>query len=171
MNSSFSLSARAAARPIALLCVLAVSAAPTAAFNPQPDPPGSVMVGVVAWQTARLSVVNVPVHPHQRTLFPPGPCVVRLAIYDAAGDVLAILDGTSVPVGEAIHLDFEASRWLSRPGERLQIRAEVVLVGEPADLVRCDGSVKPALEIFQDRSGVTALVLPIEATYGGPDTL
>jgi hypothetical protein len=128
------------------------------------------MVGVAARQIARLSVANVPVHPHQRSLFPPGSCEVRLAIYDAAGDVLAILDGTSVPVGEAVHVDFEASRWLASPGARLQIRAEVVLLGEPADVVRCDGSVKPALEIFQDRSGVTTLVLPVMPTYGGPDS-
>lgn len=171
MSIPLSSRTRAAGRPIALLGALAIAAAPTAAFNPQPDPPGSVMVGVVASQTARLSVANVPVHPHQRTLFPPGSCDVRLAFYDAAGDVLTILDGTSIPVGEAIHFDFEASRWLSNPGERLQIRAEVVLIGEPADLVRCDGSVKPALEIFHERSGVTTLVLPVEATYGGPDAL
>lgn len=158
-------------RLIALLGVLAIAAAPAAAFNPQPDPPGSVMIGVGELHTARLSVVNVRVHPHQRTLYPPGSCEVRLAFYDAAGDVLAITDGTSIPVGEAIHFDFEASRWLSRPRERLQIRAEVVLLGEPADILRCDGSVKPALEIFRTRSGVTTLVLPVNATYGGPDTL
>lgn len=155
---------------ITLLGALAITAIPASAFNPQPDPPGSHVISIAASQTARLSVVNVLVRPDQRILFPPGPCTVRLAFYGAAGEVLAITDGTSIPVGRAVRFDLGASRWLSRGVERLQIRAEVVLVGEPADILRCDGSVKPALEIINERSGVTTLVLPVELTYGGPDS-
>jgi hypothetical protein len=55
------------------------------AFNPQPDPPGFGMVGIVEGQTARLNLVNLGNGPSE---FPP-PCRATLQFFDGEGNVLA----------------------------------------------------------------------------------
>src|SRR6185369_17739815 len=96
------------ARGLALVALLAATAAGTSsprarAFNPQPEPPGRWgLFGIVAGQSARVSVVNISGDPHG---YPPGPCRVGLAFVGADGTVLNEA-GLTLRPGQATSLDY-----------------------------------------------------------------
>ena len=73
------------------------------AFNPQPEPPGRWgLFGIVAEQTARVSVVNTSPDPGGHA---PGSCRVSLAFVDSEGIVLKETRLTLRP-GQATSLDY-----------------------------------------------------------------
>ena len=96
------------------------------------------MVGIVEGeQTARLNVVNVA---PADTRTPRTPCMVELMFFDGDGEMLAMAMVTLDPGKAAFH-DFTDSVY--EVGRRLQIRAEVMIMG---DKVSCN--VIPTLEIY-----------------------
>ena len=96
------------------------------------------MVGIVEGvQAARLNVVNVA---PADTRTPRTPCMVELMFFDSDGEMLAMAMVTLDPGKAAFH-DFTDSVY--EVGRRLQIRAEVMIMG---DKVSCN--VIPTLEIY-----------------------
>src|SRR5262245_47703077 len=109
-------------RPVLALCLAA--AMPAAAFNPQPDPPGFGMVGMVRDQTARLSVADI------GGLSPPErDAPIELLFLDGTGTTLA-RSVVTVAGGSAAYLDLQGdSLGVIGPNDRMQVRAVVRAVG------------------------------------------
>ena len=136
---------RKAGGRLAVVALLAAAAAASTssprarAFNPQPEPPGRWgLFGIVADQTARVSVVNISADPRG---YPPGPCRVSLAFVDSEGIVLKEARLTLRP-GQAMSLDYgfqpppdpdrgDAAGAAADRGGRQDLRARI----EIADLV------------------------------------
>ena len=78
-------------RTLSLFVVACAVATAAVAFNPQPEPPGFGMVGIISTQTARLNVSFVPPPDNDRGALPPGPCAgaVHLSFVDGSGNVVA----------------------------------------------------------------------------------
>lgn len=143
------------------------------AFNPQPDPPGSVAVGITTSQTARISVANVSNHlrfpPDPCT--PPDPCHVRLSFFDSQGNTLRVMEDTVRP-GQVISMDLCGIELELPDTKRLQIYALVeylveYLVEADSTLrkVKDNASIKSGLELFDSRTGVSTLALPVVGIY------
>jgi hypothetical protein len=132
------------AAPAALAClVLVVTAGAVAAFNPQPEPPGSFVLGITEGQALSLTAVN---------LAAGGMCRARLEHKDAHGDTLASEDIRLAPRSFA-SLDFIAPTINpADPRERLQVRGVVTPL---------QGNCKLAttLEIFDTASGKTTAAI------------
>lgn len=140
----------------AVLILAGVLSGTAGAFNPQPDPPGFGMIGIVEGQTARLNLVHiasgdVPV--------PPDPCRALLRFFDGDGNVLA-RRRVDVAPGRSTFLDFTPS-FAPPIGDVLQparaeIRAAVAFGGDslvPPDPCRI------TLEIFDNATGRTTIAL------------
>jgi hypothetical protein len=127
------------------------------AFNPQPDPPGFGMIGVVRGQTARVNVViNNPDFVDNPDFIDNPNILVRVVFVDDMGRVLGDSRAMVSP-RRAGHFDYVAV------GLRQQIRA-LVLIDDPniiddpnAKNVR---RILGTLEVFDTESGQTAFVLP-----------
>jgi len=168
---------------LALLALLGAAAAstsspPARAFNPQPEPPGRWgLFGIVAGQSARVSVVNTSGDPHG---YPPGPCRVGLAFVDADGTVLKEERLTLRP-GQATSLDYgfnpppdpERGDAVGSPSDGrgrqdLRARIEIADLVDPGDrrarLVP-PGSCVPSVEVFETATGRTAFLVA-EARMG-----
>lgn len=165
---------RKAGGRLALVALLAAAAASTSsprvrAFNPQPEPPGRWgLFGIVADQTARVSVVNTSGDPGG---YPPGPCRVALAFVDVGGQVLEETRTVLAP-GQAASLDYafapppegdrgEAGASADRVGRQdLRARIEIVNFAPPPDGDRPQvvppGPCVPSVEVFETASGRTA---------------
>ena len=91
---------------ISMLFLLTVLGAADA-FNPQPEPPGSVMVGASVFQTVRLSVYQPPqpIQPPE-TAQPPQPIRVWLVLFDSAGTRLEAKTISLLP-GQGHFVDFD----------------------------------------------------------------
>jgi hypothetical protein len=162
---------------VALLAGAAVSASSRArAFNPQPEPPGRWgLFGIVADQTARVSVVNTSADPGG---FSPGACRVSLAFVDSEDIVLKEARLTLRP-GQATSLDYEfgappergdaVGEVAGRTGRQdLRARIEIADLVDPRDrdpkflpLSPC----VPAVEVFETATGRTAFMVA-EARMG-----
>ena len=150
--------------PVKALMLAAVLSAVTRAqaFNPQPDPPAHLgMVGIVAGQTVRLSVVNVG-DPNTGNLGGPDTRV-ELTFVDLRGGPLAPTVERVVHPGEAIFVDFSLP---SNAGAgRLQLRAKVKVIGDPGLGNAKGGDAKPrrglmsTLEVFDSDSGKTTVFI------------
>lgn len=108
------------------------------------------MTGITLSQTARLSVVSVD-NPDLR------PVRVELLFLDNQGRVLAQSQETLLP-GQAALLDLrgvEAARGVNRA----QIRAQVRFVDNPD--IRVAQKVLPTLEVIDNASGRTTVVVPL----------
>ena len=168
---------------LALGALLAAAAASTSspharAFNPQPEPPGRWgLFGIVAGQSARVSVVNTSGDPHG---YPPGPCRVGLAFVDADGTVLKEARLTLRP-GQATSLDYGfnpppdpergdavGSTIDGRGRQDLRARIEIADLVDPGDrgprLVP-PGPCVPSVEVFETATGRTAFLVA-EARMG-----
>jgi len=164
------------------VALLAAAAASTSsprvrAFNPQPEPPGRWgLFGIVADQTARVSVVNTSGDPGG---YPPGPCRVALAFVDVGGQVLEETRTVLAP-GQAASLDYafqpppdgergEAGASADRVGRQdLRARIEIVNLVPPPDQDRQSvppGPCVPAVEVFETATGRTAFTVA-EARMG-----
>jgi hypothetical protein len=174
---------RKAGGRLAIVALLAAAAASTSsprvrAFNPQPEPPGRWgLFGIVADQTARVSVVNTSGDPGG---YPPGPCRVALAFVDSEGIVLKEARLTLRP-GQATSLDYgfqappdpergDAVGATADRGGRQDLRAriEVVDLVDPGDREPRSfppGPCVPAVEVFETATGRTAFMVA-EARMG-----
>jgi len=144
------LAAHAAALTLAL-----AAATPALAFNPQPDPPGRwAMLGLVADQTARLSVLALPA---ARSARPPVACVVLMTFLDSQGNKLAE-DTRVLTAGSAGFVDLKGSL-LNLPSrtERAQFRVEVAVQPTMPGFRPCEG-VAATVEIF-DETGRTSVIV------------
>jgi len=168
---------------LALLALLGAAAAstsspPARAFNPQPEPPGRWgLFGIVADQTARVSVVNTSDDPGG---YPPGPCRVSLAFVDRAGIVLKEARLTLRP-GQATSLDYgftpppepDSGDPAGIPADRigrqdLRARIEIADLVDPGDRQRRlypPGPCVPSVEVFETATGRTAFLVA-EARMG-----
>lgn len=137
------------------------AASPVQAFNPQPDPPGRwAMMGMVSVQTARLSVLALPVaRAAGRTAgaSPSRACVVLMTFLDSAGVKLGE-DTRVLTPGFAAFVDLQGSL-LNLPGrtDRAQFRAEVTVQLPMPGFLPCEG-VAATVEIFDD-TGRTSLIV------------
>jgi hypothetical protein len=167
---------------LAIVALLAAAAASTSslrvrAFNPQPEPPGRWgLFGIVAGQTARVSVVNTSADP--RT-YPPGPCRVALAFVDVGGQVLEETRTVLAP-GQAALLDYafqpppdgdrgEAGASADRIGRQdLRARIEITDLVDPGDREPRSyppGPCVPSVEVYETATGRTAFLVA-EARMG-----
>lgn len=131
------------------------AASPAQAFNPQPDPPGRwAMIGLVADQTLRLSVLAVPVaRVGQRK-----SCTVTLNFL--GGDGIQLVEARTLVLlpGKAQFVDLPGSQLrLVKPNDRMQVRASVELLHNPPMELPCDG-VAATVEVF-DASGRTSVIV------------
>ncbi len=141
---------------ILVTVIVLVSVGTSQAFNPQPEPPGSVAVGITTSQTAWLSVVLPPDPFH-----PPDPCRVRLSLFDAEGNVLRVMEDTVRP-GQVISLGLSGAELGLRAGERMQIYAQVEACGPLKGKRRV--KIKAGLELFDNETGMTIVVVPVATT-------
>jgi len=173
---------RKAGGRLALGALLAAAAAstsslPARAFNPQPEPPGRWgLFGIVAGQSARVSVVNTSGDPHG---YPPGPCRVALAFVDADGTVLDEA-GLTLRPGQATWLDYgfqappdpdsgdAVGATAARVRQDLRARIDIANLVDPGDreprLVP-PGPCVPTVEVFETATGRTAFMVA-EARHG-----
>ena len=142
--------------------VLALAAAtPALAFNPQPDPPGRwAMLGLVAEQTARLSVLAVPAARDARI----GSCTVTLNFLDGDGNQLAEAATLVLLPGKAQFVDLKGSglRLVNR-SDRAQFRANVEVRHNPPAFQPCAG-VAATIEVF-DASGRSSVTVAQPVQY------
>jgi len=111
-----------------------------------PDP-----VGIASGQTARLTVLN-------RGLgrFAERGIVIDWRFLDAAGRVLKQgAECVNIGAGKMMWFDLPYIELGARPGERVQLRAEVIALGGPDTRVNLGGSV----EVIDDASGQTTVVV------------
>jgi hypothetical protein len=168
---------------VALLAAAASTSSPRVrAFNPQPEPPGRWgLFGIVADQTARVSVVNTSGDPGG---YPPGPCRVALAFVDVEGTVLKEALMTLRP-GQATSLDYgfasppqpESGDAIGATADRLgrqdlRARIEIADLVDPGDREPRSfppGPCVPTVEVFDTATGRTAFMVA-EARMGwGPN--
>lgn len=126
------------------------------AFNPVPEPPQSVPIGIDESQTAVVNVGHPPDPFH-----PPEPAIrVQLGLYDASGILLRTLR-TRVSPGQVVSMEITGRELGLRPGERLTIYGVVQCLGNSASKVRCAQSIKPSVELFDNDTRRTSIVVPI----------
>ena len=140
---------------LATLTLALGTSTPALAFNPQPDPPGRwTMIGMVADQTARFSVLALPVARDAAVT----SCTVTLNFLDNDGTKLAEANTLTLLPGKARFIDLKGSLLrLGNNTERAQFRADVEVLHNPPGYVPCAG-VAATLEIF-DAAGRTTLVM------------
>ena len=136
------------------------------AFNPQPDPPGSLPLGITGNQTARLSVA----YPHSSLFVPPVEIGITMSFIDADGNTLVSQGATLLP-GLTVHLDLPGTDLLLGVSDREQIRARVDCLGDMGARLICNGNTRASLEIFNTGSGRTTLVVPVATTFLPPDQI
>jgi hypothetical protein len=145
----------------AALTLALAAAGPTQAFNPQPDPPGRwAMMGMVSVQTARLSVLALPVARAAGVTASSRSshaCVVLMTFLDSEGVKLGE-DTRVLTPGFAAFVDLKGSL-LSLPGrtDRAQFRVEVMVQPTMPGFLPCEG-VAATVEIFDD-TGRTSLIV------------
>ena len=151
----------------AALTLALAAASPAQAFNPQPDRPGRwAMMGMVSVQTARLSVLALPVARAAGgtvSTRPSPACGVLMTFLDIAGVKL----GEDTPVvspGFAAFVDLKGSL-LNLPGrtDRAQFRVEVTVQPPMPGFLPCEG-VAATVEIFDD-TGRTSLIVAHPQQY------
>ena len=144
------------ARLTALVLACAASL-PALAFNPQPDPPGRwSLLGMVSEQTARLSVLALPVGRDA----PPTSCSVSFDFLDGQGNKLAETTTAVLLPGQMQFVDLKGSELrLPNRSDRMQFRTEVNVLHNPPGYLQCRGAIT-SLELF-DATGRSNLVAPM----------
>jgi hypothetical protein len=115
---------------------------------------GFGLVGIVRGQTARLNAVNLG-GPDTR------PCEVEMTFFDDQGDPLAER-GIIIIGGKSASLDLSADQLGgpdTRPGERFQLRAVVKALGGPDTKLQCKEVIVTTLEVFDNETGRTTVLL------------
>lgn len=147
-----------------VLCAVASTAS---AFNPQPEPPGFGMLGIISSQTARLNISFAAPPEPERGAVPAGPCAgtIQLRFLDATGNVLAektvrLMAGISEALeltGDARGSEIGALGALD--GVRDHLRASVSWVEYPPGPCR-GGALLGDVEVYNNATGETSFVLP-----------
>ena len=146
---------------LAALTLALAAATPAQAFNPQPDPPGRwAMLGMVAEQTARLSVLALPSARDERV----GSCTVTLNFLDGDGNKLAEATTLVLLPGKAQFVDLKGSGLrLANRSDRAQFRANVDVLHNPPAFQPCAG-VAATVEVF-DASGRSSVTVAQPVQY------
>jgi len=138
------------------LCQVALQ--PALGFNPQPDPPGYGMIGIVPGQTLRLNVANVPLAAPQT---PPDPCRVELTFVDSAGNKLLPAVQVTLRSGKSTHIDFAAPLVPDGPViHRFEVRPVIHILPNPSTTDTTEvppGPCVSTIEILDNRTGRTLL--------------
>jgi hypothetical protein len=111
------------------------------------------MVGVTRNQTVRLNVVEGPV-----PVPGPGPCLAQLNIYDAADNLVA---SRSVSPPGSVSFDYDprvAGVANGQPGEREELRPEVILMPTSPSSAACQGQA--TAEVYGDVEKSTSIITP-----------
>ncbi len=124
------------------------------AFNPQPEPPASLALGIVESQIAVLHVLAPP------TVLNQDPSAVRLALYHADGKELQTLKGKVEP-GQVLSMRFPGRALGLGSGERATIYGVVQCLGRVAAKVGCAQTIVASLEVFDVETGKTQVVVPV----------
>jgi len=135
------------------------------AFNPQPDPPGFGMIGLVRGQTLRLNIVNItPPDPN----FAP-PCRVVLSFRDANGHPFTNSDGqvlrrvVELRAGQSDFIDLNADSFAPPSTNadvaptRLQLRPFVRVQSSPPDPNTPPDPCRASMEVFDNATGRTSI--------------
>jgi hypothetical protein len=123
-------------------------------FNPQPDPPVPPdfdfgFVSAVSRQTFRVQASYL-----DADGLPPDPCCVTLSFYDESGRLVAQTVKT-LELGKTVSFDVSVGELPTNSRRRL--RASVHVEPLPGGIIPC---IMPAVEIFNDDTGKTALFYP-----------
>ncbi len=143
---------------LAAALLLAALSLPAHAFNPQPEPPGSVAIGMTTSQFARVSFVNAT---DRVGGINPCVCPALLTLTDADGRVLAS-EEVVVDPGAIGSMVYRAS---GPPGAAVQVRALVEFVGDEGLRLACSAGAVAGLEIAQTLGGATNLAVPVVTNY------
>ncbi len=137
---------------------LAMVAMPALAFNPQPEPPGSVAIGLLSSQIARITVVNAT---DRVSGIVPCVCPVVLTLLDENGTVLGSeqIDVDPGAIGSAT-FDLRLRR-----GENLLVRGLVEFPGPEGERLVCNGATRSGLEIVNSEDGATKVTVPIVTSF------
>jgi hypothetical protein len=127
------------------------------AFNPQPDPPSAIPVGLADTQLAEVHVVFPPVNESD---LPPDPVLVGFGIYDGTGMLLARMR-ESVESGQVKSLRLTGRSLGLPPGGRRTIYGVVQCLGDITQKVRCAKSVNASMEISDVANGKTMVAVPV----------
>lgn len=129
------------------------------AFNPQPDPPAFGMFAITHGQTARLNVVSIPPLAGNTSVematVPNQPMVVELTFFDSQGMMLMQSTESLLP-GHAAFLDLNGITF----ERRTEIRARVHVLESPGDPDRNKIKVVATIEVFDNETGKTMVLLP-----------
>ena len=115
---------------------------------------GFGLVGIGLGQTARLNAVNLGGPDTQ-------PCEVEMTFFDDEGDRLAER-GIIIIGGKSASLDLSADQLGgpdTRPGQRFQLRGIVKALGGPDTKLRCEEIIVSTLEVFDNETGRTTVLL------------
>ena len=128
------------------------------------------MLGITSGQTARLSVVNaIPVGPPSLPSSPPQtPVRVDLMFVDVAGNPIVTIGGQLLHT--TVLLSPGQSAFLDLNGDAIPVGPPILPSGPPNRVLiravvpnceRCNqGFVIPTLEVFENTSGKTTLLMP-----------
>ena len=135
-----------------------LATAPASAFNPQPETPGSVAIGLAAGQTARISVVNAT---DRVSGIVPCVCPVVLTLLDENGTVLTTerIEIDPGAIGSAV---FEPG---PRQRDTLIVRGLVEFPGPEGERLVCNCGTRSGLEIVSGQNGATMIAVPIVTSY------
>ncbi len=128
------------------------------AFNPQPEPPKSIPIGLAEDQTARITVA-LPPDSIGRT----GAVKVRMAIFDMTGEMRKVVDAAVGP-GQAISMDLSSADLRIFDGERMQLYAIVEILGGTEARVKGAQGIRAGFEIFDTTTGRTSAVVAADIT-------
>lgn len=137
---------------------LGIAALPAAAFNPQPEPPGSVAIGLISDQFARITVTN---STDRVSGILPCVCPVLLTLLDDSGTALGSQEMDVFP-GEIGSFEFGLSL---KAGERRIVRGLVEFTGGEGARLACNAGTRSGLEIADGSDGATVVAVPIVTTY------
>lgn len=136
-----------------LLVVVFLVGGAAYAFNPQPDPPGFGMIGIVRGQAARLNVTI----DNPNTIDNPD-LLVGLQFVGMDGRVLKQMTAR-LAAGRSASFDFMFEEGPIDERGRVQIRAVVKAIDNP-NIKKAPSNFLATVEVFDMVTGQTAFVLP-----------
>ncbi len=124
------------------------------AFNPQPEPPLSMPVGLTDTESVAIHVSEAP-DPTGRTAVIP----VTVGLFDASGNLL-LSTMIDVAPGKVGSLAISGEKLGIPPGGRMTVYAVTQCRGGAVTTLRCAQSVNSSMELFDTNTGRSSLVVP-----------
>ncbi len=147
---------------IAAFAFMRVAPQKVEAFNPQPDPPGYGLVGLVTNQSLRINVANLGNPPDPDS--PPDPCRVVIIFRDGNGTPLTTPNGVVIrrvallQGGQSTSLTLNADNFV-REGSRFQLRPDVrIQQADGTNGLPPDPCI-PSAEVMGNENGRTQFML------------